>query len=165
MTRVPVVDEADEIIGFKERVDVGAADIDRVSALWVTNAKGEVLLAQRAATKAKDPCMWGPAVAGTVEEGETYIENIVKEAGEELGITITAADLVWGPKIRVRDDVRNYFGQYFLCTIDRNASDFQLQKEEVERVEWREPQELKADIEAHPEKFTPGSTHWIEHFL
>ena len=33
------------------------------------------------------PEVWGPAVSGTNEEGETYDSNIIKEAQEEIGLT------------------------------------------------------------------------------
>ena len=84
--KIIIVDEDDNIIGSKERNSIVSGDIYRVSALLIENSKGEILLAQRALTKKHDPGKWGPPVAGTVEEGETYESNIVKEAEEELGL-------------------------------------------------------------------------------
>lgn len=75
--KIQIVDDQDQFIGLKERNEVDyKSDIYRVSALWLTNSKGQTLLAKRAAVKDKDPGKWGPAVAGTIDEGETYDENI-----------------------------------------------------------------------------------------
>lgn len=84
--KIPIVNESDEVIAYKERESIAVEDIYRVSALWVKNSKGESLLAQRAFTKKHSPGKWEPAVAGTVEEGEDYDSNIIKEIEEELGL-------------------------------------------------------------------------------
>lgn len=165
MSRIPVVNEADEIIGYKERDEVTDADIDRVAALWITNAAGQVLMAQRSAAKKRDPNLWGPAVAGTVEEGETYEDNIIKEAFEEIGVVVTPEDLRPGPKMRVMHGGRNYFCQWFLYTLDKAETEFILQAEEVSRVAWFDPTELKAGIASHPERFVPSAEVWSETLL
>src|SRR3989338_10763955 len=84
--RIPIVNEQDEIIGYKDRKDRNKVDIARITGLWLWNEKGEALLAQRSFNKKMHPGMWGPAVAGTVEEGETYESNIIKESEEEIGL-------------------------------------------------------------------------------
>ena len=53
--KIIIVDENDNIIGYKERGTIEQSDIDRVSALWITNSKGEFLLARRAYTKKNNP--------------------------------------------------------------------------------------------------------------
>ncbi|MEI7562268.1 MAG: hypothetical protein WCJ39_00675 [bacterium] len=55
MALIPVVNEQDEIIGYKERSEIQKEDIYRVTALWITNNKGEILIAQRAFTKRNNP--------------------------------------------------------------------------------------------------------------
>src|SRR3989338_789730 len=77
--RVVIVDKNDKIIGHKHRGTLNKEDIYRVSALWITNSQKEILLARRHHTKTHDPRKWGPAVAGTVDEGESYVDNIINE--------------------------------------------------------------------------------------
>lgn len=55
---IPIVDQNDEIIGYKDRADISSDDIYRVSALWVENSKGEFLLAQRGFMKKNGPGRW-----------------------------------------------------------------------------------------------------------
>ena len=82
-----VVDENDNIIDNKPRDIVDEEGlIYRFSALWIKNSKRESFLAKRAYTKTHHPGKWGPAVAGTVDEGESYEDNMIKEAEEELGL-------------------------------------------------------------------------------
>jgi len=56
--RIVIVNDEDEIIGHKERGTLVKEDIYRVAALWVTNSKGEILLAQRQLGKRHDPGKW-----------------------------------------------------------------------------------------------------------
>ena len=149
-TRIVVVNDQDEIIGYKERGTLTKDDIYRVSALWITNSRGDILLAQRKFTKSHDPGKWGPAVAGTVDEGETYEANIVKEAEEEIGLI--GIQPVLGPKMRIRGRY-NFFDQIYTLTIDLPVEDFTIQEEEVEQVKWFTRAELTKAMYMHPEDY------------
>ena len=142
--RVIVVNQRDEVIGYKLDEDLLSTDIYRVSALWLTNSKKEVLLAQRAFSKSHDPEKWGPAVAGTIEEGETYEQNMVKEIEEELGLT--GIKLKLGPKLE-RKTKYHYFVQWFFATLDKPANSFKIQKEEVEQVKWISKKQLTKELQ------------------
>ena len=87
--KVIVVDKNNNIIGSKYRDELQSNDIIRVVGVWIENEKGEVLIAQRSFNKKHDPGKWGPAVAGTLEEGESYALNILKEVKEEIGISLS----------------------------------------------------------------------------
>ena len=130
--RIPIVNEQDEIIGYKERKDRNAQDIVRVSDLWITDSEGNILLAQRALSEDHNPGMWGPASSGTVEEGETYEINIIKEMGEEIGLF--GVKPVLGPKYRVSSS-HEYFAQWFTAVVPHDYL-FKKQDEEVEQVRW-----------------------------
>ncbi len=148
--KVPIVNEEDEIIEIKSRGDLLDNDIYRVSALWIVNSKGQILLAKRALSKRKDPGMWGPAVAGTVEENESYEVNIIKEAKEEIGIE--GHDFKLGPKTRTINP-HNHFTQWFTLVIDEPLDYFKIQKEEVDKIKWFTKEELNREMEENPDKF------------
>lgn len=154
-----IVDENDNVVCSKERDALEANDIYRVSALWITNSQEEVLLARRALTKSHSPGKWGPAVAGTIEEGETYYSNIIKEAEEELGLKNIQPKT--GPKLRVTQDY-NYFCQWYLLKSDKLAEEFKIQEDEVEEVKWITQKELLAEIKEKPENFVEAIKAWIE---
>lgn len=151
--RIAIVNDKDEVIGYKERGTLSKTDIYRVSGLWITNANGDILLAQRKLTKQHDPGKWGPAVAGTIDEGETYESNIIKEAEEEIGLK--SIKPILGPKRRVSDEY-NYFCQWFKLTIDSLANDFMLQEEEVEQVKWFTRVQLESELQRNPTKYLKG---------
>ncbi len=158
--RVNIVDDYDNLIGIKYRDELDP-EIDRYqfSALWITNSKGEALIAQRKLTKDKDPGKWGPAVAGTLEEGETHESNIYKEAKEEIGLTDITFEV--GPTQKMERPRKN-FGQWYFVKIDRPADTFFLQEEEVEQLAWVLEKELKQDIKNNPDTYTPALIQAID---
>lgn len=159
---VAVVNDQDHVIGAVARDQMETNAIYRVSALWLTNSNGDILLAQRHRSKTHDPLAWGTAVAGTVEEGETYEENIRKEAREELGIEDLAMQL--GPKHLVRSGTYHHFTQWYTATLDRDVTQFRLQEDEVEEVRWVAPEQLRQEVQSHPEEFTPNMCEDVEMF-
>lgn len=164
MAKQVIVDENDQPIGLKPRDQLDFEnDIYRVSSLWLTNSQGQVLIAQRSIQKKSNPGKWGPAVAGTVEEGETYESNIEKECEEEIGLT--GVKLIPSHKLKtLGDEPRRYFCQYFTATVDRPAESFVLQTEEVEAVKWADLNELKADIDKNPDNYVNGIKRVTELF-
>ena len=165
MSLIAIVDENDNVIGAKERTAREPHDIYRVAALWLTNSRGEVLMAQRSPKKRNEPGVWGPAVAGTVEAGETYETNIVKEIGEEIGLHVKLEDLTRGPHMRNTHPDRTYFTQWFLLTRDVELSELTPEKDAVGEIRWFRPSELRALFEAHPERFTRSAGKWLPDFL
>jgi 16S rRNA (adenine1518-N6/adenine1519-N6)-dimethyltransferase len=160
-----VVDEQDKVIGQAPRQDgrnLPEGMLYRVSALWITNSAGKSLLARRALTKKHYPGRWGPGAAGTVEIGETYESNILKELEEELGVTNVPVKK--GPKFKT---IQTYvhFTQYFTCTIDKAENAFVLQEEEVAEVKWFSAEELLILVQKDPEQFTESTRTYIVQFL
>jgi len=162
MKKEIIVDEKDKIIGFKEREQIKQKDIYRVSALWINNSKGEFLLAKRAFTKSNSPGKWGPAVAGTVEEGENYEENIIKETEEELGLK--NINFEKGPKLRVTGK-HNYFTQWYVLTINKSIKDFNIQEDEVAEIKWFSREEFDKLVKEDSSVFIERMGGYVERFL
>lgn len=164
MPLVSIVNDDDGEITGKERAAVRYEDIYRVSALWATDLNGRILLAKRSPQKAHSPGLWAGAVAGTVEFGETYEQNIRREIEEELGISADrVSNLQLGPKVRVRDE-HNYFGQWFTGILSPDE-DFRLQAEEVSEIRWFDPDELQLLLQRQPELFIHQMGEWAGLFL
>lgn len=159
--KIYVVDENDEVIELKERSEIRSEDIYRVSGLWITNSKDEVLLAQRSFDRKHDPGKWGPGVAGTVEAGESYVQNMIKEVEEELGLKDIKIEI--GPKYRNQGE-HNYFVQWFIAEIDKNADELEIQEEEVEKLRWISKSDLLNEFKNQPENFIGSAKNWIELF-
>jgi len=159
--KVVIVDENDTPIGVKLYEDMKYDDIYRVTALWLTDTlTGDALLAQRKWTKRNDPGKWACAVGGTIEEGDTYDDNIVKEIEEEIGLT--GLSLTRGPKQFVDNEAHKFFCQWFIASVDKNKVELTLEEDEVAQVKWLPPEELITDVEAHPEKYTPNTKESLQ---
>ncbi|MDH4330220.1 MAG: NUDIX domain-containing protein [Candidatus Moranbacteria bacterium] len=159
--KIIIVDEKDEIIGSKEREILDQSDIYRVSALWVQNSDGDVLLAQRKFDKKNDPGKWGPAVAGTNDEGESYESNIIKEAEEEIGLV--GQSFQKSEKIRYSGK-HNFFCQWFSFITDNGIEEFEIQEDEVEQIKWWERDELLEELESDPDKFIGSVRGCVDSF-
>ncbi len=153
MALCTLVDRNDSIIGYKERGQLKPGDIYRITSLWVVNSNDEVLLAQRVLTKKNDPGKWGPAVAGTIENKESYDVGVAKEAREELGIT--GVDFVVGPKLHIENNGQGmgYFCQAYIAKLDWPLGRFRLQAEEVAGIRWSGRAELAHEVAASPQHF------------
>lgn len=154
MAKRIIVDESDNQIGAKEKFEITPNDIYRVSSLWLENSKGEVLLSQRSFNKKPEnnPGKWSPTVNGTVEVGETYESNLVKEIEEEIGLT--DLNLKEYGKVLVKRNT-NFFVQTFLAVAEINISDLKLKKDEVEAVKWFKKADLKELLMTQPNLFVP----------
>ena len=147
---ITIVDEQDEVIEYKDRLSLNyEKDIYRVSALWVIDFDGNILLAQRSLSKKHHPGLFGPAVAGTVEQGETYRGNIIKEAEEELGLT--NLDIIELDK-EISKSKYTHFTTWFFTQIHKDT-EFILEDNEVAIVRWFSPSELKELMSNQPELF------------
>jgi isopentenyldiphosphate isomerase len=149
--RIVIVDDQNKVIGAKPRDEVDYdQDIYRSTGIWITNSDGQILIAQRKLTKEKDPGKWGPAAAGTVDEGETYESNARKELSEEIGLR--DVELTVGPQHFVTVP-RRQFVQWFVGQADVTLDQLTLQPEEVEAAQWIEPAQLVADVQSNPDKY------------
>ncbi|HSX43689.1 MAG TPA: NUDIX domain-containing protein [Candidatus Saccharimonadales bacterium] len=161
--KMQIADAVDKFIGVKDKSEIDyAKDIYRISALWLTNPQGEILIAQRSKKLKNGPLLWGPAVAGTIEEGETYESNIYKEAQEEIGVV--NINFVLGPKQRVAG-LRNFFCQWFTAVIDKPETDFVLQEDEVDAVQWIKASDLVKDVRANPNEYVSEMSEVLSMFV
>lgn len=164
MSKITIVNDKDEIIDHKDRDDKNDIDIVRVSCLWIFNSNKDVLLAQRSLLKTRSAGKWGPAVAGTVEEGETYESNIIKESDEEIGLKIQEGELVLGKKEFFNKE-HPYFGQMFYFKSDLPVSEFRPRPGEVEQVRWVSLDDLSAQLKEKGADFTPSMPELFQDYL
>lgn len=122
-------------------------DWHRAAHVWVVNGDGRVLLQRRALVKESWPGMWDISVAGHVSAGETPVEAVIREAYEELGLTIAPNELeplgVLRYHCRLRDDyVENEFHDAFLLRRDVDPAALTLDPLEVAEVVLVRPEDF-----------------------
>ncbi len=108
--------------------------------IWIVNPKGELLLQRRSPYKKTLPNMWDISAAGHVRTGETVIEGGIREMYEELGVKITADQLI------LINKNKSYTNQHlqteFLVKLDIPIKDFVFNDKEVVEVKYIPYQEL-----------------------
>ena len=87
--RFPIVDEEGRVVGAATRGEChnGSKLLHPVVHLHVFNSRGEVYLQKRPEWKDIQPGKWDTSVGGHIDYGETPEQALVREVGEELGIT------------------------------------------------------------------------------
>lgn len=157
-----IVDENDNVLDSKPRHEVTSEDRCRIVLLWVTNEKGEVLLAKRSNTKKTFPGLWSYAVTGAVSHPESYEQAVIREMEEELGIRNVEPIL----HIKMNRDFSQgkCIAQTFRVEI---PSSYELvpDPEEVSGIMWVEVPKLLEIIKERPEEFVHNLDDEIKHFL
>lgn len=85
----PVVDEAGQIISAATRGEChgGSMLLHPVVHLHLFNSAGDLYLQKRPQWKDIQPGKWDTAVGGHVDLGESVEQALLREVGEELGVT------------------------------------------------------------------------------
>lgn len=162
--QIPIVNEQDEVIAYKERRQVDIKnDITRSSGLMIFNSKGEVLLSQRTFNTPVDPGKWGEAVGGTVDGEDSYYETVVRETREELGIEISHAKEC--AKQFITSDAYKCFVQWYSLVLDEDLDYFTIQPNEVEQIKWVNREALLEDLAANPSNYVAMFSKTLELFL
>lgn len=161
MKKVVVVDSSDSPVGLKQYSELSYEDIYRVSALWlIDSTTGDVLMTQRKWTKKNDPGKWMAAVSGTIEEDETYDQNIVHEIEEEIGLR--NLDFKKGPKQFVDDGSHKFFVQWYVSEVNKDEVAIKIQDDEVEKYAWMSKESLIDDLKNNPDKFVSSQSASME---
>lgn len=159
--KIPIVNEQDEILYYKERSEITKDEIFRISICWVLNKKNEILIAKRSMMKSVHKGKLSSSVAGTNEEGETYEQNIKKELMEEIGLINTQPEYIG--KLRLKTDEANYIAGIFILKDDIKISEFCLLQEEVSEVRYMSLTEISDLIKDQKEIFAPAFLQVVEY--
>lgn len=133
--------------------------IHRVAVLWLQNENGELLMAQRAFGKIADPGVWGPSATGHIDEGESVIDALKREAEEELSLYRAKYD----PKFLFEVDFDHPDGEkrvfyIYVAKVPRNISDtLTLQTEEVAAVRWASIDEIREIMRNNVQELVPSA--------
>lgn len=141
-----VVDQNDNPIRPKTREEVHRNGYwHRISHIWIVNSQQQILCQKRTAGKDINPGKWEAHFGGHVANKEEYIDNAIKEIKEEIGIGRTKEDMIFF-KIYKYDKDREFQG-IFYTKWGGDIKTLFLEKEEVEKVAWKNISTLKKNFE------------------
>jgi isopentenyl-diphosphate Delta-isomerase len=158
-----LVDDGDEQVGLAAKMDVHRRGLKhRAVSVLVRDAKGRMLLQQRAAGKYHSQGLWANACCSHPRPGESNHNAASRRLMEEMGIDCDDLAELFVARYRAQvsnelteDEVVHVFGGTFETGAVAPDSD------EVSDWKWMDYAELKADIAAHPERYSV----WLKHYL
>ena len=151
-----LVDADNAVIGTVPRARVhGDPSLQhRAVHVLVYDERAALLLQKRSAAKDIQPGKWDTSVGGHLAPGESYPAAAVREAREELGLTIGAGDLEPVHEYVWRSPVETEHVHTFRV---RSGGPFTPHPEEIDAAAFWTPQELRAA--AGSGVLTPGLEH------
>jgi isopentenyl-diphosphate delta-isomerase type 1 len=140
------VDEQGNVIGKATRAEFHSNPkmIHQVVHSWIFNKEGEILWQQRSMRKATSPGKWDMSCGGHILSGQTADETIIKELEEELGIKNAEPILV--DKYIAGSQYQTELVNLYYIVLDKET-EFTLQEEEVEKVEWIIPKDAQRMVQ------------------
>lgn len=161
-----VLNEKGEYIGKIETREKCHAEglWHKAVAMFIINSKGQVLLQKRSANKKMWPNMWDITAGGHVLAGEFGFQSIIREAEEELGISLNKNDITFvGSSISTNiqgNIVNNHFNEFYIVNKDIDETTLKLQEEEVSEVKWVDKNEIIERIKDNYNGITAKEGCW-----
>lgn len=136
-------------------------DWHRAVHVWIVGLDGRVLLQRRSLRKENNPGLWDVSVAGHVSAGEDMRTSALREAEEEIGISLDVSELqhiATIPAQSVLNDgtyLDNEFHEIFVVRRDVDLASLRLQDGEVDDVALVPPSALleRTDLVPHGEEY------------
>ena len=151
-----LVDEHDRDIGFMDKASahLGKGTLHRAFSLFIFNARGELLLQQRAAGKRLWPGYWSNTCCSHPRRGETLDKAIHRRLDEELGLK-SPLQFLFKFQYQAQFDAEG--AEHELCWVYAGRSDdrAKVNVNEISGLRYIAPDALDAEMKANPGAFTP----------
>ena len=152
--QVILVNEYDEQIGLMPKMEAHEkAVLHRAFSVFVFNTKNELMLQQRAAHKYHSPLLWTNTCCSHQRDGESNIEAGTRRLKEEMGFT---TDLKETTSFIYKAPFDNGLTEHELDHIMLGYYENEpiINKQEVKDWKWMPLEDVKHDINVHPEQYT-----------
>jgi isopentenyl-diphosphate delta-isomerase len=152
--QVILVDKDDCEIGVMEKMEAHKQSVlHRAFSVFLFNPQGKMLLQQRALTKYHSAGLWTNTCCSHPRPGETLENAVSRRLIEEMGITtkvFKAFDFIY--QAELPDNLNEYeFDHVFIGNYDADVRPNHL---EVANFVYQSIEEVEANLESHPEKYT-----------
>lgn len=166
MDKVVIVDENDKPSGLEEKwkCHAGNGILHRAFSVFIFNQKGELLIQQRSKEKLLWPLYWSNTCCSHPMEDETYEQAGHRRLRVEMGFT---CDLKYVGIFRYQASYQDKGSENELCAVLAGQYDGEVRPDlqEVTDWKWMTFQDLKEDIAADSDQYTPWFKMEIEKFF
>lgn len=150
-----LVDKNDKEIGIGEKMVVHKkALLHRAFSILIFNSRGEMLLQRRAEKKYHSGGLWANACCGHPLAGEAIDKAAHRRLREEMGFDCELKELT---AFVYRAELDNGLTEHEFDHVFFGSYDGEIMpnRDEVSEFLFMDTDELRADIEGKPEKYTP----------
>ena len=117
---------------------------------------GGKIIIQKKAPHTENGGKWSSSVSGHVRSGEDYQEATIREAKEELGISIDKTDLINIAKASPSEETGNEFVALYTYLLDPEKEDVRIACDEVDELITCSLKDLITDIEKNEQNYSPA---------
>ena len=152
---VVLVNEKDEVLGYKEKLEAHQQGIlHRAISVIIFNSKGEMLIQQRSLKKYHWAGIWSNTCCSHPRKEETYQAAAERRLYEELGFRTPLTEAFHF--IYKAFDAPSGLTEHEYDTVFTGIynEQFQFNKDEIEAIEWISVADLEKDITANPDKYS-----------
>ncbi|MBF7090588.1 isopentenyl-diphosphate Delta-isomerase [Flavobacterium sp. ALJ2] len=161
---VILVNQNDEQIGLMPKMEAHEkAVLHRAFSVFVLNDNNEIMLQQRAHHKYHSPLLWTNTCCSHQRDGETNIEAGTRRLFEEMGFITPLKELF---HFIYKAPFDNGLTEHELdhVMIGRYNGVPTINPEEVEAWKWMKIEDVKTDMQLHPEIYTVWFKKIFEEF-
>jgi isopentenyldiphosphate isomerase len=127
----------------------------RTTNIFVLNTEGQILCHQRSIEKERFPGAWSTHFGGHVTKDESFKISALKELEEEIGLKVNPFQLI--PWRTSRKEASRVWMRDYLTVFQGDITTLQLQKGEIDYVEWKNVEEIMEAIDTEDE----GDVAWL----
>ncbi|GEQ86873.1 isopentenyl-diphosphate Delta-isomerase [Patiriisocius marinistellae] len=152
--KVILVNENDEQIGLMPKMEAHEkALLHRAFSVFILNDNNELMLQQRAANKYHSPSLWTNTCCSHQRDGESNLDAGKRRLQEEMGFTTELKESIsFIYKAPFDNGLTEHEFDHILLG---NFNDIpHINKDEVADWKWMSLNDIKVDIEKHPELYT-----------
>jgi isopentenyl-diphosphate delta-isomerase len=152
--KVILVNTNDEPLGLMDKMAAHEqALLHRAFSVFVLNDKNEVMLQQRASHKYHSPLLWTNTCCSHQRAGESNIQAGKRRLEEEMGFKTELKELF---HFIYKAPFDNGLTEHELdhVMIGYSNKEPNINKEEVESWKWMKIEDIKNDMQVHPEIYT-----------
>ena len=151
---VILVNQKDEQIGLMPKLEAHEkAVLHRAFSVFILNSKNEIMLQQRAHHKYHSPLLWTNTCCSHQREGETNIQAGSRRLFEEMGFETGLKELF---HFIYKAPFDNGLTEHELdhVMIGYYEDEPKINSEEVENWKWMCIEDVRSDMQLHPEVYT-----------